>query len=105
MVLLNYSFLCLAMLTLASNAQSQDNIIIRSNNAAVSLQLQSDKDGQVKYSITCNGEQVMLPSGLGFTLNKPAIALNRFDKISIDSSSTDETWEPVWGEVKSIRNS
>lgn len=30
--------------------------------------------------------------------------LNRYDLLSIDSSDIDETWQPVWGEVKEIRN-
>lgn len=102
---MKYHFFCIAILSLALPARSQDDITILSRNSAISLRVQTDKAGRVTYGISCKSEQVILPSALGFVLNKPALALDRFENIGIDTSSTDETWEPVWGEVKSIRNS
>jgi len=102
---LKYQILGIAILSLVLPARSQDDITIQSKNTAITLRVQTDKAGRVSYGITCKGEQVILPSSLGFALNKPALALDRFEPIGIDTSSIDETWEPVWGEVKSIQNS
>lgn len=102
---MKYQILGIAILSLVLPARSQDDITIQSKNTAITLRVQTDKAGRVSYGITCKGEQVILPSSLGFALNKPALALDRFEPIGIDTSSIDETWEPVWGEVKSIQNS
>jgi hypothetical protein len=47
---------------------------------------------------------VIIPSALGFYLNDSLHLDRNFKIIKIDSLIKDETWEPVWGEVKQIRN-
>ena len=43
-------------------------------------------------------------AGLGFVLREPAVRLDHFQVLNRERRSFDETWQPVWGEVKSIRN-
>ena len=43
-------------------------------------------------------------SNLGLDLKNEADLLDGFVMDKVDRSSFDETWEPVWGEEKSIRN-
>jgi glucan 1,4-alpha-glucosidase len=47
---------------------------------------------------------VILPSSLGMKLKEPAVNLNRFNLIKIDSAVYDQTWQTVWGEYSSIRD-
>ncbi len=84
-----------------------------------------DKAGTPRYALTYKGEDVVLPSGLGFelrgTVKSSRIALKRGKFVKEDilppyrfntgfaldgalRDSLDETWEPVWGEESEIRN-
>ncbi len=57
------------------------------------------------YSVTYNGKAVIKPSRMGFQLAKGgADLLDGFSVLGENTSTFDETWTPVWGENKSIRN-
>ena len=64
----------------------------------------SDK-GEPVYSLSRKGEEVILPSRLGYTL-MDGRSLNRgFKPLSVSpTQEKDETWNPVWGEESEIRN-
>ena len=70
-------------------------------------------DGQPTYSITYKGKAVILPSRLGLELAKDKHASMGFDERDLmdgfrldneQTSTFDETWQPVWGETRDIRN-
>ena len=62
-------------------------------------------DGTPTYSLTYKGKVVIKPSKLGLELKKDKKSLlNDFTIADTKTSSFDETWQPVWGEVKEIRN-
>ncbi|MDX2245934.1 MAG: glycoside hydrolase family 97 protein [Bacteroidia bacterium] len=86
-----------------TNAQSS-KIITYSPDHSVLLQISSADDGNITYSISHKTREVIKPSRLGFSLNKPRVELNSFSLISADSSLVDNSWEPVLGEVAIIRN-
>lgn len=56
------------------------------------------------YSITYKGKVVVKPSKLGLELADGPDMMSGFSLISTSVSSFDETWQPVWGENKNIRN-
>lgn len=85
-------------------AFAAESIHISSPDQQIQLQVSRAADGTVNYALSFNRSVVILPSSLGFSLSKPLQVLNRFDILSIDSSKVDETWEPLWGEQKTIRN-
>ncbi len=71
------------------------------------------KEGRPTYSVTYKGKDVILPSHLGFELAKDKHAtmglkerdlLGDFKLEKEETSSFDETWQPVWGETRDIRN-
>ncbi|MDO5342095.1 MAG: glycoside hydrolase family 97 protein [Bacteroidia bacterium] len=62
------------------------------------------KDGVPYYSLNRNGEAVVLPSKMGFTLEWRDDLAHAFELKSVTHSTFDETWEPVWGEEARIRN-
>ena len=62
-------------------------------------------DGTPTYSLSYKGKSVIKPSTLGFDLKGDKKSL-RYGFVLADQKtvSFDETWNPVWGELKSIRN-
>ena len=61
-------------------------------------------DGTPVYSLSRGNTAVLLPSRLGYRL-KDGTELNKgFTLKGTETSSFDETWQPVWGEEASIRN-
>ncbi|UFH57370.1 glycoside hydrolase family 97 protein [Spirosoma sp. KNUC1025] len=75
-----------------------------SPDKAVLLTIGNNSTGNVTYRISYKGKNVIEPSGLGFVFSKPQITLTTFSITSTDSSTVDQTWKPVWGEVSQIRD-
>ncbi|WP_373730116.1 glycoside hydrolase family 97 protein, partial [Bacteroides heparinolyticus] len=50
------------------------------------------------------GKSVINPSKLGLELKNDSGLMNGFTLANASTSTFDETWQPVWGEVKYIRN-
>ena len=85
---------------------------VKSPNGNVALNFKVEA-GRPVYSVTYKGKDVIRPSHLGLELAKDKHASmgmderDLLDDFSLDKEETstfDETWEPVWGETKYIRN-
>ena len=78
------------------------------------LQLTFSMDGtRPQYELTYKGKPVILPSHLGLELARDKHAskgldeddlMDHFTVAGVQTCESDETWEPVWGETKTIRN-
>ncbi|WP_026714298.1 glycoside hydrolase family 97 protein [Flavobacterium daejeonense] len=78
---------------------------LQSPNQKLQMEFSLQSDGTPIYSLTYKGKVVIKPSKLGFHLTNDAKSLlNDFSIIETKTSTFDETWKPVWGEVNSIRN-
>ena len=64
----------------------------------------SIRNGQLIYTMQYKGKTVINTSAFGLVLKEPNLRLDHFTIIESLSSSADETWEPVWGEQRQIRN-
>lgn len=62
------------------------------------------KEGQPVYRLSLNGKPIVKESSLGLELAGAESLMDGFSIAGIDINSTDETWQPVWGETKEIRN-
>jgi hypothetical protein len=72
-------------------------------NFQLSFALQ--QDGTPTYALRYKGKAVVKSSKLGFVLkNDPTSLLNGFTVADVSRTSVDATWEPVWGESKTVRN-
>lgn len=68
--------------------------------------------GYPSYQLNYKGKEIIKPSRLGFELttkdaqaNDPRNFLNNnFEVVGSKIATFDETWQPVWGEEKTIRN-
>ena len=83
---------------------ADQSVTLHSPDGNIQLGLLHRSTGNLEYKVIYKGKTVVAPSGLGMRLKSPEVSLLQFDLLGIDSSATDETWKPVWGEVNQIRN-
>jgi len=62
------------------------------------------RDSKPYYSVSFRGKPVIKPSRLGYELHNAESLLEGFTQTGEKASTFDETWTPVWGENKTIRN-
>ncbi|WP_289016230.1 glycoside hydrolase family 97 protein [uncultured Culturomica sp.] len=62
------------------------------------------KDGRPVYSLDYKQRPVVKESFLGLELKNDKDLMSGFTIADTEVSTFDETWQPVWGEVKDIRN-
>ena len=122
--------LCTAALligcTNGENSQITDINTLSSPDGKLEMSFHLTGDGTPEYTLDYDGRPVILNSGMGFELRgvlkaqkidynadgtvsksdwKPCESLHDgFAVESVERSSHDETWSPVWGEEDSIRN-
>ena len=78
---------------------------LKSPNQKFQMEFSLQNDGTPIYSLNYKGKVVVKPSKLGLELKDDAKSLlNDFTIIDSKTSTFDEIWKPVWGEVASIRN-
>lgn len=92
-----------SIVALASILTAQaERIESPSGNVCVDFELTSS--GEPVYSMKYNDKEIIKPSKLGYELKGNSNLREGFKLINTSTSSFDETWAPVWGEVKEIRN-
>lgn len=97
--------LIIVLLSLQSlSLRAQQTRSVASPNQLIRLSTTVGAQGNVTYQLTYKGKPVINPSTLGFSLSKPQLKLTKFNLIAADTSTTNETWQPVWGEQKQIQN-
>ena len=80
-----------------------DAQVLRSPDGALELKA-AVVDGVPMYALSFKGQDVVLPSRLGFELLEGEDLSGGFSLTDVAFDSFDETWQPVWGEEASIRN-
>ena len=63
-----------------------------------------DGEGTPVYAVRFGDKPVVLPSRLGFVLKEDSVFYKGFVVSGVERKKVDETWQPVWGEVKDIRD-
>ena len=100
-----YLFTLLPLTAIAGN--------VKSPNGQIEVKFSVDNTGRPVYEMTYKGKAVVKPSHLGLELAKDkhaSMGLNENDLMDgfviakEETSTFDETWQPVWGETKDIRN-
>ena len=102
------SLLALALTALALNAQQ-----VTSPGGNVSVTFSLGPAGEPTYEMAYKGRPVIKPSHLGLELARDKHASKGMNETSLmdgftvaasKTSTFDETWQPVWGQYKNIRN-
>ncbi len=90
------------LLVLFNVVQAQE---LRSPDGKFVMTFSLQNAGTPTYQLTYKNKVVIKSSALGLELKNDTISLlNSFTITGTDTSSSDSTWEPVWGEVKTIRD-
>ena len=107
-------------------AEVTDVQTLKSPSGNMEMTFHLTAEGTPQYALNYGDQQVILPSNLGFefrgVLKAQQIVFNQdgtiskedrqpsysfydgFKVESVETATFDETWEPVWGEEKEIRN-
>ena len=94
----------LLALTASAVLYAQQSLKTFSPSGYIQLETVLNNTGELQYRLLFKNKEAVGLSSLGLRLSTPAIELNRFSVVNIDSTSKDETWETVWGEDHRIRN-
>lgn len=91
-------FILLFLIAFGLNAQT-----LKSPNGQLEATFILD-NGVPTYQLVYKGKQVLKPGKMGLELFNEKDLIHNFAVIDKKTSSFDETWQPVWGEEKEIRN-
>ena len=94
-----FSFLLFVWVCGAMMAES-----ITSPNGNLHLDFTVNAQGEPVYQLFYKGKAVVKPSKLGLELKDDPGLMSNFTLTGTETSTFDETWKPVWGEVAQIRN-
>ncbi|NII25199.1 glycoside hydrolase family 97 protein [Pseudoflavitalea sp. X16] len=83
-------------------AQSTNPLSVTMNK--VKLEVLLDAGGTPVYTVQFDQQPVILASKLGFSLADDSTFYKDFELLNTSRRSINETWQPVWGEVNTIRN-
>ena len=75
-----------------------------SPNGQLRLNFSVNAQGEPVYELYYKDQVVIKPSKLGLELKDDPGLMNGFTLAGVQTSTFDETWQPVWGEEKEIRN-
>ncbi|WP_046243702.1 glycoside hydrolase family 97 protein [Hymenobacter terrenus] len=95
----SFLIVCLGLLCQTAGAQT-----IKSPNSKLTLTFTLQADGVPTYQLTYKGRPVIKPSKLGLELKNAPALTSGFAVTDTKQAAFDASWQPVWGEVKTIRN-
>ena len=90
---------CMMLFSVGASAQK-----VSSPDGNLSVEFSLTGDGVPTYQVSFKGKQVIKPSTLGIELAEENSLMDKFRINKTSTSTFDETWQPVWGEEKEIRN-
>ena len=85
-----------------ATAQSVSPLTARLDNVSLTFALASD--GRPSYSVAYGAKGVVNPSRLGLALADGQGFDGPLTLVGSEKKDVDDSWQPVWGEVKNIRN-
>ncbi|RFM24851.1 MAG: hypothetical protein D0433_03620, partial [Candidatus Thermochlorobacter aerophilum] len=100
-------FALLLVFTLLSHPSTfaqQRSQTLKSPNGKLTLTFELTEQGELRYALTFNEKAVIKPSKLGVKLKDLPHFERGFRIADARTRTIDETWSPVLGEEKSIRN-
>lgn len=91
--------LCVALAAAGAHAQS-----VKSPDGNITVDFALTKGGEPTYRLSYRNRPVIKESKMGFVLKDAPALRNGFRMVTQDRVSRDSSWEPVWGEVRSVRD-
>ena len=99
---MRHFLLLLIILVVYSCAVKNDNFVV-SPNQKNRFHLIID-NGKLYYEISCENKIIIEKSAIGFEFKNQAALDDSLKIVSIENSSHDETWKPIYGRSENIRN-
>jgi hypothetical protein len=96
----SFIFVCLLF---TINAVIAQPFVVSSPSKEITLQFSISSAGAPQYGLRYKGKPVIQTSSLGMQLADGDFS-SGFTVASVDSTKVNESWQPVWGEVKEIKN-
>jgi hypothetical protein len=87
------------ILSIVSSGQT-----IKSPDGRFALDFRLNEEGAPVYGLAFKKKSVIKESRLGIELENQTDLMKDFRVVKTETSEKDETWKPVWGEVREIRN-
>src|SRR5580692_10440681 len=97
-----FVFCFLLVFIVHNNARAQH--VETTEMKKVKLSFSVDEEGRPVYAVFYDGRPVILPSTMGFNLHEDSTFYKGFQWLGTERKTSDETWQPVWGELRDIRN-
>lgn len=98
----NLFFASLILFAVSTIAEAQQ---LKSPEGKFVMEFSLQNDGTPTYNLKYKNKEVVKTSKLGLELKDDKKSLlNDFTVVDTKTSTFDETWKPVWGEVDQIRN-
>ncbi|MFY7918194.1 MAG: glycoside hydrolase family 97 N-terminal domain-containing protein, partial [Chryseotalea sp.] len=91
----------LALLHLVTFSYAQS---IQSINKEFTLQTELNSGGSLLYSLSYKNQNLVTKGKTGFVLSNNEDFYSNFSVVKWDTLTHRSTWQPVWGEVKEIKN-
>ncbi len=98
------TILFVATICLAGKMTAAEPIVLNSPNGKLQMTFSLSEKGEPTYILQYKGKTVIRPSHLGLELKNAHNLQQDFVIKNSTASSFDETWQPVWGETRNIRN-
>ncbi len=96
-----FTFISCLLINFAGMAQRENHI---TSMGKLSLEFRLSDTGTPLYAIRFDQRPVIKWSSLGFSLETDTTFYKGFELLASERRSADKTWQPVWGEVKNIRD-
>ncbi len=103
-MILKKACFCILCITVFQSVFAQSKNAASSSLGKINIQFTLDENGQPAYSVFFNQKPVILSSALGFSLIDDSLFYKDFVMTGTEEKMVDENWQPVWGELKNIRN-
>ncbi len=92
------------MFALAQPVFAEPLASVSSADGSITVNVATDNDSRITYSISRKGKLLIAPSLLGFILTDSYNMVRGFKFEGQSVSSGDQTWEQPWGERQFVRN-
>ena len=96
--------LLLLALFIFSSCTMEPTTQIQSPDKQITLDFSLSEEGQARYAVSYKGESIIDTSSLGFEFRDLAPLENGLQITNTRTRTEDNSWQPVWGERKEIRD-
>ncbi len=86
------------------SCSNSNSVSVESPNGKLQLNFWLDESSDNYYSVSYEGEELIVPSLIGFELESGDTIGKNVELISTSTKSVEESWKPVYGELAKVPN-